>query len=162
MPNNFVHDVSVLGPNEELKAFLEHFNKNEDLDFQTIIPMPAILFGTVAGSFTNYRNFLAAKEVGHSNWYDWRLEHWGTKWNAYDCTLLIVPKSDVDSSEINRLRFQFTTAWSFPVPIFNRLAELHPSCVFEVKSVCEGGGKVDLRFSKGLTDDQLKQATTYE
>ncbi len=56
------------------------------------------------------RNYL---ECGHISWYTWSIEHWGTKWNAYE-------HSVSDES----LRFQ--TAWSIPAPVIECLIKQHP------------------------------------
>lgn len=48
---------------------------------------------------------------GHASWYEWRIDNWGTKWNAMD----------VEGEGNAR---SFTTAWSPPLPVFSRLAEL--------------------------------------
>lgn len=45
------------------------------------------------------------RDYGATTWYDWRWEHWGTKWNAYDF-YEVDPGNDFIS---------FNTAWS-PVP----------------------------------------------
>ena len=48
---------------------------------------------------------------GIPTWYEWRRIHWGTKWNA-------------DSDNItNDGTINFTTAWSAPMPIINKIIE---------------------------------------
>lgn len=49
---------------------------------------------------------------GNSTWYQWCVEHWGTKWNA--CRY----RDDPETLEV-----WFETAWSCPVPIFEKLVE---------------------------------------
>ena len=51
-------------------------------------------------------------------WYDWRNQHWGTKWEAYDKELEHV---DNDSFQVT-----FNTAWAPPEPIAERLKEIFP------------------------------------
>jgi hypothetical protein len=70
------------------------------------------------------------EETGFADWYEWNCHHWGTKWNAYS--------QSVKDRQPGLLRIQFDTAWSFPEPIFNRLAEIWPRLVFDVKSFDEG------------------------
>lgn len=48
---------------------------------------------------------------GAKDWYEWRLNNWGTKWNACDC--------NADDQTLT-----FSTAWSWPQPIMVKLAEL--------------------------------------
>lgn len=59
---------------------------------------------------------VAYKETGFCYWYDWNIAHWGTKWNAYD---------QPDKRDTKDTR-HFNTAWSCPVGIVNKIAELFP------------------------------------
>ena len=70
---------------------------------------------------------------GHPTWYDWSCENWGSKWNSWSFTLL------VDENEENQqnLCFQFTTAWSPVIPIFDKLADLFPKLIFSVAYIDE-------------------------
>jgi hypothetical protein len=54
------------------------------------------------------------------NSYEQRIEKWGTKWVGYD---LNIGNSCMD----------FFTAWSPPIPIIKRLAELHKEIVFRLE-----------------------------
>jgi hypothetical protein len=54
------------------------------------------------------------------NWYEERLNKWGTKWIGYD---LNIGDSIID----------FFTAWSPPVPVIKKLAELHKDMVFRLE-----------------------------
>ena len=51
-------------------------------------------------------------------WYDWRLQNWDTKWDAYD---VVVTDDDPDQFEV-----EFNTAWSPPEAICNELREQYP------------------------------------
>ena len=70
------------------------------------------------------------KETGHSSWYDWRVEHWGTKWPAYETKI-------VGESE-GYLEFTFETAWDTPLPIFHQLAREWPELTLEIYAFDEG------------------------
>ena len=52
-------------------------------------------------------------------WYDWRVENWDTKWDAYD---VVVTDDDPESVEI-----EFNTAWSPPEAICNQIREDYPA-----------------------------------
>jgi hypothetical protein len=54
------------------------------------------------------------------DWYKQRMNKWGTKWVGYD---LNIGESIID----------FFTAWSPPVPIIKKLAELHKDEVFRLE-----------------------------
>ena len=53
------------------------------------------------------------EKYGHFTWYKWRLENWGTKWNASETF------ADGDYIE-------FHTAWSAPLEIYEALAKMFP------------------------------------
>jgi hypothetical protein len=76
------------------------------------------------------RSLKARGETGCLDWYEWARRHWGTKWNAYDTS--IVAESDT------AIEFTFNTAWSFPTPVFDALAKAFPSLVFECWAFEEG------------------------
>ena len=63
---------------------------------------------------------LVFKSTGHPDdrWYDWRLQNWDTKWDAYDVEVI---DEDPDCIEI-----QFDTAWSPPEAICSALREQYP------------------------------------
>ncbi len=54
------------------------------------------------------------RQYGFTDWYDWRIANWGTKWVGCDAKL--------DSA--NTLRFM--TAWNAPHPIVEEIARRHP------------------------------------
>src|SRR6266404_7505039 len=62
-------------------------------------------------------------KYGAPTWYEWRCEHWGTKWNACD--------AEVSDNGDGSLRVNFETAWSFSFPIFRKLAADFPTLVIE-------------------------------
>ncbi len=52
-------------------------------------------------------------------WYDWRLQNWDTKWDAYDVQV----DGGFDDDE---LTIEFNTAWSPPEAICHALREQYP------------------------------------
>jgi hypothetical protein len=54
------------------------------------------------------------------DWHEQRLEKWGTKWVGYDVS--------IGEESIN-----FFTAWTPPIPIIRKLAELHPELIFRLE-----------------------------
>lgn len=55
-------------------------------------------------------------KYGYKDWYEWSYDKWGTKWNAYDATLLYIDDTHIV--------VKFDTAWSSPSPIFDKLVEM--------------------------------------
>ena len=63
---------------------------------------------------------LVFKSTGISDdrWYDWRLQNWDTKWDAYDV--------EVTDDDPECLEVQFNTAWGPPDPICHKIREDYP------------------------------------
>lgn len=57
-------------------------------------------------------------KYGATTWYDWAIDHWGTKWNCSP------EDSILDPDEPSLLRFD--TAWSAPAPIVEALSKRFP------------------------------------
>ena len=66
--------------------------------------------------------FQNAYQYGYSTWYEWSINNWGTKWNSYGYS------EDMSYAEMDAL--YFTTAWSSPHPVMNKLAEMYPDIKF--------------------------------
>ena len=56
--------------------------------------------------------------IADQRWYDWRVQNWDTKWDAYDVEFVDV---DPDQFEVT-----FNTAWSPPEAISKELREQYP------------------------------------
>lgn len=64
------------------------------------------------------RGYYNLRTYGYPNWYDWRLDKWGTKWNGYHESI------DEDSEMIT-----FDTAWACPYEVFEELSKFTPVTV---------------------------------
>ncbi|MBS0407335.1 MAG: hypothetical protein JSS17_13445 [Proteobacteria bacterium] len=69
---------------------------------------------------------------GHADWYDWSLEHWGTKWNGGTCS--------VRRNAATELELCFETAWNSPEPVLRRIAQAHPTLSGQIDYLDEGFG----------------------
>ena len=54
------------------------------------------------------------REFGCPTWYEWRIQNWGTKWNA-------------SGAEVLDGRLSFLTAWNAPKQILEKLSQMFPS-----------------------------------
>lgn len=68
------------------------------------------------------------KEHGHASWYEWCIENWGTKWNAYK--ILRVSETVV----------KFQTAWSAPLPLLDKLCKKFPDSQIKLRWADEDFG----------------------
>lgn len=69
-------------------------------------------------------------KYGAKDWYDWRCENWGSKWNACDTQINDPEKADI----------YFNTAWSAVPQVIAKIAELHPECKIEYEYAEEDTG----------------------
>lgn len=69
---------------------------------------------------TAYEN---QSKYGAPTWYEWSINNWGTKWNAYECA---AREMGPEHSELS-----FWTAWTPPHPVLQRLSEQHPDLTIE-------------------------------
>ena len=150
MPNWVNQSLTITGPVEERKRFLEEcFSQGEEgleLDFNKLIPEPEHVERSLAapgicnagncrsgdfqiGGAVQSNEPAGANVVPASKkdpyrdfpvWYEWRCKHWGTKWNACDTQLTITG----NGSKVIKLHFD--TAWSIPWPIYEELAASFP------------------------------------
>lgn len=98
MPNHCNNQLTLESGQDILNVLNPYLTfKGEDwyiFDFQKIIPMDE-------------------KLLEGEDWYGWRVENWGTKWDGYDGRF-----------NQDHTAFTFNTAWSPPLPIIKKLAEL--------------------------------------
>ena len=63
------------------------------------------------------------EDYGFASWYDWRLAHWGTKWDASD--------AELSEESATQFTYYFFTAWSAPEPVIEAMSRQHPLLQFE-------------------------------
>lgn len=113
MPNHIQNIIDIEGDQDiidKLKADiycklnseeLKYLNPNDYyFSFKKIIPQPI------------FKN--------EEEWYDWNIENWGTKWDAYH-----------QNNKDNQLSFQ--TAWYHCRPVIKKLSMLYPTLTFKVQ-----------------------------
>ena len=134
MPN-WVYNVIEMrsSDGEELVQFLKQHIVDGIFDFNTIIPEPKTEedcpreynFNKSRGRFSCNADILEnPPERKWFNWYDWRIEYWGTKWNSGGKQYFDYDKILKDEG-YRSVRIHFQTAWSAPKPVFKKLLEMH-------------------------------------
>ena len=111
MPNWCENEVTITGDTEnQIKEFKEYVTAGKcEFSLEAIVPMPENVKDTT-------HNHLGLN--ADPNWYDWSLEHWGTKWDTNDVQVV-----DEDEESIT---YSFDTAWSPPEPICAALRDKFP------------------------------------
>jgi len=127
MPNHTSNKLTVNGPSDAVTRFkLANAGKEEPLSLEKALPTPPELLGDnsiVDGSMPD--------------WYNWRVENWGTKWDVYD----------VCEWEGNSIKF--FSAWSPPIEWLRAIAEKYPDLSFQLDYADEGGGFVGTMEAQG-------------
>jgi hypothetical protein len=138
MPNWITNRITINTDGDETiidKILSQVKSEQSEFDFNKIALQPDELEGTKAPTnilsdeeyaktplrgITQTMSDELKEKFGFDNWYDWRYQHWGTKWNA-------------DEVIINDNEITFNTAWNTPEPIFIKLSEMFPMVTFEVE-----------------------------
>lgn len=96
---------------ETLKSFFKAFEEGEFL--QLIKPMPEVLLNTLAPADDD----APALVDGYKDWYSWRVDNWGTKWD------IMHPKIINFDTTYGELEVHFDTAWSPPISVYKQFHE---------------------------------------
>ena len=102
--------------------------------------------------------FNIAQQCGSIDWYDWRINNWGTKWNAYD--------TDVDCCGDGSVELYFYTANQGAIPVIEKLVEMFPNLEFFYKYADEVianncgevhgvDGSVTVKFAEDESDEAM-------
>lgn len=96
----------------------------------------------------------------YDNWYDWRVAHWGTKWDM-DSVQLDEPEY---SSEEEGKRYSFNlyyqTAWSPNIEFWKYVCKMGPFIV-EMRYIEEGMGYIgETTVERNSVDDYCTEMTT--
>jgi hypothetical protein len=113
MPNHCFNRVEIYGK-EATKIASEIESEETPFDFTKIFPEP------------DYENIEVMPTFGKEDdddfrmpkWWDWRVQNWGTKWNSYDCEVI-----EMDDDQVE---YTFSTAWSPPEGVIEKLRERYP------------------------------------
>lgn len=103
MPNWCSNSINISGDNEEIKKLLIKA-KGEESNFslENLVPIP---------------------EEFKENWYNWRIENWGTKWD------LSMVELDINDDSVS---FNCETAWAPPNSALQKISGDFPNLSFEI------------------------------
>lgn len=127
MPNWCNNSIEIVGPRDKIRAIWETARECEGL-LNAMVPMPEALSTTVKGSGDEAQTEL---HDGFTNWYDWAVARWGTKW---DVSLEgLEYEQDEDGNYDNgglgpqaRITGWFDSAWAPPVTAMATYGESNP------------------------------------
>ena len=171
MPNWETNNTIIIGTPENIRRFVaEAFvhpgqpypGSTEDINTKSI---PLLSFELIVPSPPN-------KEVGgcdgeHEDgvvcWYQWNLEHWGTKWSSTEHTyfnLRWFEKYGESREVYGRVDLVFETAWSAPTPIFEAIEKRWNVTVHCVTQ--DEGGFPDVEYGDPYGEELIRRIVTME
>ena len=114
MPNHCYQSVFLHGPSHLIHHLYNALLKPEPEFCSTIAPMPFELW---------------AKETQPDqvmpDWYEWRCENWGTKWDVCEAEIdeegIEYSDDTYPNGPVAWFSFRCWTAWGPPVPVWDRL-----------------------------------------
>ncbi len=140
MPNWCNNNITITGPNSVIDK-IEKIAKNEKYEegqyglLHYFHPMPTELRDTTADGS---KNKAMMKKHGFSNWYDWAVENWSTKWDIHE--FYGVERWDgVEFEEgTGKITFGFDSAWAPPIGAYEQFLADNSDCSLRA-SYYEGG-----------------------
>ena len=131
MPNYCNNNIVITGPNSVIDKIEKIANGDKGDLLQYFYPMPEALKDTTAPlpkDATKEEKAKAKenlKKYGYDNWYDWRVENWGTKWDIMEFYNINRKEIGEDESEIE---LGFDTAWAPALGAYERFIDKNSNC----------------------------------
>jgi hypothetical protein len=118
MPNWCNNTITLTGPKEKITAIYAKAKKDDAL-LQQLKPMPEALDGTTSPAPKEGK--VQPLVDGFDNWYDWRVQNWGTKWDV-----------DMEGLELSddgtTITGWFDSAWSPPIHAYEYFLTDNEDC----------------------------------
>ena len=118
MPNWCNNTITLTGPKDKITA-LYNKAKKEDALLQQLKPMPDALEGTTSPAPKEGK--VQPLVDGFDNWYDWRVQNWGTKWDV-----------DMEGLELSddgtTITGWFDSAWAPPIHAYEYFLTDNEDC----------------------------------
>jgi hypothetical protein len=126
MPNWCSNTLQISGDKEQLELFKQKsiIKSGMDVDIFVMdgcITMPEEL--NIMKDISEEELSIRKAKYGYDNWYDWRFENWGSKWDAQEPYI---------TEEEELLTINFDTAWSPAIPYVKQVAKMYPDLIFDL------------------------------
>lgn len=138
MPNWCSNKLTISGPQEDLETFKTLASPKHDVPFSmdAILPTP--------------------KNLENEGWHDWRINNWGTKWDANEVKEDAICEEDWIIS--------FYTAWSPPCTFLCHAAKQFPTLSFHLEyeeSGCDFSGRFHVEDGTVTDTPYIRSDKTY-
>ena len=122
MPNWCNNNIEITGPASKINAIWTTATDAENGGLlNAMVPMPEALSNTVKGTGDELQT---EAHDGFTNWYDWSVSRWGTKWDISTEGLEYTDNGDGTAT----ISGWFDSAWSPPITAYNTFLENNEDC----------------------------------
>ena len=160
MPNWCNNNISISGPVETIKQLWEDANLEGEAGglLNAMVPMPKELSETTKGSGDELQT---EQYDGFTNWYDWSVARWGTKWDVSTEGLEFTDNGDGTAT----IEGYFDSAWSPPIDAYSTFCDdmdgVYLEAYYEEGGMCFVGywdseGADDHYDYSGATSDTVR------
>ena len=141
MPNWCSNTVTITGDKEQIDKFEAFLKEKEGSDwFDFFLPTPVELTEVDSPNRDEKSAESLVEKYGASDWYEWNVSNWGTKWNC---------SAEDWSRDGDSISFWFDSAWSPPTGLYEYITQQD----FDVEAYyLEEGMAFVGRFSDGYDD----------
>ena len=155
MPNWCWNHLEVTGDEKQLQEFVEksttNLEKDKEFSFNGTHPQPEDLNITKGTQTQDEKEqaMLNKAKYGYTDWYDWRCDNWGTKWDACE--------SYINHNDIDFFSVTFDTAWSPPIEWIKYIMKDFPDLRFSLEydePGCAFGGNLQAQY-KLIWEDNM-------
>lgn len=139
MPNWCKNNLRIVSNGQKVLDLLEILkDENGQMTFSKFMPMPKELETTsspVRDTVPEEERKKLVEKYGADNWYDWRCNNWGCKWDASESAFY---KNGDD------WMISFQTPWGPPIEFLQALSKKFKEFQFELQYADEGLGQQPL------------------
>jgi len=121
MPNWCNNNIEIAGPAKTINALWTAATAEGGGLLDAMVPMPKELRDTTKGTGDELQT---EQYDGFTNWYDWSVARWGTKWDV-DMEGIEYTDNEDGTATISGY---FDSAWAPPVEAYNTFLEANEDC----------------------------------
>ena len=125
MPNIVENELTVSGNEESIGQFKKLMGGAKNFSLEKILPTPQKLLD----DNPTYQTKEDMDENYPPEWYTWRMQHWGVKWDISDCELIT---DSFETPSDHFISYKFTSAWNPPLIALERLSKEIPELKIEL------------------------------
>lgn len=142
MPNWCSNTLYVTGDALVMQRMIEAVQDDDtssDLSLEKILPTPQELKDGSATETVEETMAQNLERFGAKDWYDWRVENWGTKWDV-EAEIEDLGEYVTWARLPSQVQYTFESAWAPPIEAIRKLSQQYPELHFALAYEEEGMG----------------------